>query len=41
MNMFYKLHKKGVTMLIASHREDPLIDFTRVITLDKGMVLSR
>ena len=41
MNMFYKLHKKGVTMLIASHREDPLIDISRIISLDKGMVLSR
>jgi cell division transport system ATP-binding protein len=41
MNMFYKLHKKGVTMLIASHREDPLIDFARIISLDRGMVLGR
>jgi cell division transport system ATP-binding protein len=41
MNMFYKLHKKGVTMLIASHREDPLIDFARIISLDRGMVLNR
>jgi cell division transport system ATP-binding protein len=41
MNMFYKLHKKGVTMLIASHREDPLIESARIISLDKGMVLNR
>lgn len=41
MNMFYKLHKKGITMLVASHREDPLIDFARIITLDKGMIVRR
>jgi len=36
MNMFYKLHKKGMTVVIASHKEDPIIDFARVIRLDKG-----
>lgn len=41
MNMFFKLHKKGITMIIASHREDPLIDFTRIINLDKGMTVTR
>lgn len=41
MNMLFKLHKKGITMLIASHREDPLIDFARTIILDKGMTASR
>ncbi len=41
MNMFYKLHKKGITILIASHREDPLIDFDRIITLEKGAITSR
>ena len=41
MNMFYKLHKKGVTMLVASHREDPLINSARIIALDKGMALTR
>ncbi len=41
MNVFYKLNKKGVTVLIASHRDDPLIEFSRIITLDKGMITSR
>ncbi len=41
LNMFYKLHKKGVTMLIASHREDPLVDFARIITLEKGTIVHR
>jgi cell division transport system ATP-binding protein len=41
MNMFFKLHKKGITMLIASHREEPLIDFARTIILDKGMIADR
>jgi len=39
MNMFYKLHKKGMTVVIASHKEDPIIDFARVIRLDKGRVV--
>ncbi|HHO74844.1 MAG TPA: ATP-binding cassette domain-containing protein [Deltaproteobacteria bacterium] len=39
MNMFYRLHKKGVTIIIASHREYPVIDFARVIRLDRGKVL--
>jgi cell division transport system ATP-binding protein len=39
MNMFYKLHKKGMTVVIASHKEDPIIDFARVIRLDKGKVV--
>ena len=41
MSMFFKLHKKGITMLIASHREDPLIDFARTINLDRGMTVAR
>lgn len=41
MNMFYKLHKKGITMLIASHRDDPLLDFARVVTLDNGVLSGR
>ena len=39
MNMFYKLHKKGMTVVISSHKEDPIIDFARVIRVDKGHVL--
>jgi cell division transport system ATP-binding protein len=39
MNMFYRLHRKGTTLVIASHREDPFIDFARVISLDKGMIV--
>lgn len=39
MNMFYKLHKKGMTVVIASHKEDPIIDFARVVRLDKGKVI--
>lgn len=39
MNMFYKLHKKGMTVVIASHKEDPIIDFARVIRMDKGRVV--
>lgn len=41
MNMFYKFYKKGITILIASHRDDPLLDFARVITLDKGVLAGR
>jgi len=41
MNMLFKLNKKGMTMLIASHREDPLIDFARTINLDKSMTVDR
>lgn len=41
MNMFYRLHRKGTTLVIASHREDPFIDFARVISLDRGMIVNR
>lgn len=41
MNMFYKLNKKGVTVLVASHRDDPVIEFSRIITLDRGVITSR
>lgn len=41
MNMLFKLNKKGMTMLIASHREGPLIDLARTINLDKGMTVTR
>ncbi|MBN2299318.1 MAG: ATP-binding cassette domain-containing protein [Deltaproteobacteria bacterium] len=40
MNMFYRLHKKGMTMIVASHREDPVMDFARVIHLDRGRILA-
>lgn len=40
MNMLYKLHKKGTTIVIASHKEDPVIDSARVVRLDKGRILS-
>jgi cell division transport system ATP-binding protein len=38
MNMFCRLHRKGTTLVIASHREDPFIDYNRVISLDRGRV---
>ncbi|HOO44748.1 MAG TPA: ATP-binding cassette domain-containing protein [Deltaproteobacteria bacterium] len=38
MNMFYRLHKKGMTMIVASHRDDPVMDFARVIHLDRGRI---
>jgi ABC-type ATPase involved in cell division len=39
MNMFHRLHRKGTTLVIASHREDPFIDFARVIALDRGRLV--
>jgi cell division transport system ATP-binding protein len=41
MNMFHRLHRKGTTLVVASHREDPFIGFARVIYLDKGSIVSR
>ena len=38
MNMFCRLHRKGTTLVIASHREDSSIDYDRVISLDRGRI---
>ena len=40
MNMFFKLHKKGMTIVVASHKEDPLLDYVRVLRLDRGILIS-
>jgi len=36
MNMFLKLNKKGTTIVIASHRQDPLMDYAKVIRMERG-----
>ncbi len=39
MNVFLKLNKKGTTIIIASHRGDPLMDYARIIQMDRGGVV--
>ncbi|MGC9323130.1 MAG: cell division ATP-binding protein FtsE [Desulfomonilia bacterium] len=39
MNMFFKLHKKGMTIVLASHKEDPLLEYARVVHLDRGSLI--
>lgn len=36
MNVFLKLNRKGTTIVIASHRKDPLMDYARIIQMDRG-----
>lgn len=36
MNMFLKLNRKGTTIVIASHRRDPLMDYAKVIQMEHG-----
>ncbi len=38
MNMFYKLHKKGTTVVIASHLDDPIMEYARVIRMEHGVI---
>lgn len=38
MNMFLKLNKKGTTVVIASHRRDPLMDYAKVIQMEHGEI---
>jgi len=40
MNVFFKLNRKGTTIIIASHREDPLMDYAKVIHIDRGSIIS-
>jgi cell division transport system ATP-binding protein len=40
MNVFFKLNKKGTTIIIASHREDPLMDYAKVVHMDRGSIVS-
>lgn len=40
MNVFFKLNRKGTTIIIASHREDPLMDYAKVIHMDRGSIIS-
>jgi len=39
MNVFLKLNKKGTTIIIASHRGDPLMDYARIIQMDRGGIV--
>jgi cell division transport system ATP-binding protein len=39
MNVFLTLNKKGTTIIIASHRGDPLMDYARIIQMDRGGVV--
>lgn len=39
MNVFYKLHRKGTTIVIASHRSDPLMDHARIVRMEHGRIL--
>lgn len=38
MGMFLKLHKKGTTVVIASHRSDPVMEYARVIHMEHGTI---
>jgi ABC-type ATPase involved in cell division len=40
MNVFLKLNKKGTTIIIASHRQDPLAEYAKVIQMDRGGIAS-
>jgi cell division transport system ATP-binding protein len=40
MNVFFKLNRKGTTIIIASHRDDPLMDYAKVIHMDRGSIVS-
>jgi energy-coupling factor transporter ATP-binding protein EcfA2 len=40
MNVFFKLNRKGTTIIIASHREDPLMDYAKVVHMDRGSIVS-
>jgi ABC-type ATPase involved in cell division len=38
MNVFLKLNKKGTTIIIASHHGDPLMEYAKVIQMDRGSI---
>lgn len=38
MNVFLKLNKKGTTIIIASHRGDPLMEYAKVVQMDHGSI---
>jgi cell division transport system ATP-binding protein len=38
MDVFMKLNKKGATIIIASHRSDPLMDYARIIHMERGSI---
>lgn len=40
MNVFFKLNKKGTTIIIASHREDPMMEYAKVFRMDCGSIVS-
>jgi cell division transport system ATP-binding protein len=40
MNVFFKLNRKGTTIIIASHRDDPLMDYAKVVHMDRGSIVS-
>jgi cell division transport system ATP-binding protein len=40
MNVFFKLNRKGTTIIIASHRDDPLMDYAKVVHMDRGSIIS-
>lgn len=39
MNVFFKLNKKGTTIIIASHREDPMMGAAKIIRMDHGSIV--
>ncbi len=39
MNMFLKLNRKGTTIVIASHRQDPLMEYAKVIRMEHGCLV--
>lgn len=39
MNVFLKLNKKGTTIIIASHRGDPLMDYANIVHMEHGAIL--
>jgi cell division transport system ATP-binding protein len=40
MNVFFKLNKKGTTIIIASHREDPMMGYAKVVQMEHGNIIS-
>jgi cell division transport system ATP-binding protein len=39
MDVFIRLNKKGTTVVIASHREDPMMDFAKVVRMEHGSIM--
>ncbi|MEA2101081.1 MAG: ATP-binding cassette domain-containing protein [Thermodesulfobacteriota bacterium] len=40
MNLLYRFYQRGATVLIVSHNRDPLMEYARVIHMDRGRVVS-